>query len=121
MVFDEWMEVLPGSDALAATKVGPDAVPVESELTGVSFHFDRPDAKAPQAILLAVPPDPKRGWTADGLALVVRDTLELAKLRAVDIGDLPLLDDILPAVRVDGLGQLHGSMISDFWRTLAEE
>ncbi|MFE7797448.1 LysM peptidoglycan-binding domain-containing protein [Nocardia sp. NPDC057440] len=121
MVFDEWVEVLPGSDALAATKVGPDAVPVESELTGVSFHFDRPDAKAPQAILLAVPPDPKRGWTADGLALVVRDTLELAKLRAVDIGDLPLLDDILPAVRVDGLGQLHGSMISEFWRTLAEE
>lgn len=112
LVFDEWVEVLPGSDALAGTG---------SELTGLSFHFDRPDAKAPQAVLLAVPPDMRRGWTADDLALVLRDTLELAKLRAVDLGDLPLLDDIAPTVRLDGLGQRHGAMVSEFWRDLAEE
>ncbi|MFI9503315.1 LysM peptidoglycan-binding domain-containing protein [Nocardia sp. NPDC052566] len=121
LVFDEWVEVLPGSDALADTKTGPDAVPVESELTGLSFHFDRPDAKAPQAILLAVPPNPERGWTADGLAMVVRDTLELAKLRAVDLADLPLVDDVVPAVRVDGQGQEHGVVIGRFWRELAAE
>ncbi|MFF0488756.1 LysM peptidoglycan-binding domain-containing protein [Nocardia sp. NPDC004068] len=121
LVFDEWVEVLPGSDALAATKTGPDAVPVESELTGLAFHFDRPDAKAPQAILLAVPPDPRRGWTADGLALVVRDTLELAKLRAVDLGDLPLLDDVAPVVRLDGQGGESGVLIGEFWRELAED
>ncbi|MEV0034068.1 LysM peptidoglycan-binding domain-containing protein [Nocardia sp. NPDC050793] len=119
IVFDEWVEVLPGSYGLSPTKAGPDAVPVESELTGVSFHFDRPDAKAPQAILLAVPPDAKRGWTADVLAMVVRDTLELAKLRAVDLGDLPLLDDILPVVRPPVFSRPH-SILHDFWLELAE-
>ncbi len=119
IVFDEWVEVLPGSYSLSPTKAGPDPVPAESEMTGVSFHFDRPDAKAPQAILLAVPPDPKRGWTADVLALVVRDTLESAKLRAVDLGDLPLLDDILPVVRPPVFGRPH-SILHDFWLELAE-
>lgn len=119
IVFDEWVELLPGSEALAETKRGRDAVPAESELTGVSFHFDRPDAKAPQTILLAIPPDPQRGWTEDGLALVVRDTLELAKLRAVDLGDLPLLDDVLPGVRLNANSPI-GALAMDLWTELAE-
>ncbi|MCX5327887.1 hypothetical protein [Streptomyces sp. NBC_00140] len=122
IVFDEWAEVLPGADALAATKTGQDPVPVESEMTGVAFHFDRPDAKAPQAVLIAVPPNPVRGWTSDGLALVVRDTLELVKMRAVDLADLPLIDDILPACRVGDFGTTAlASMLEDFWIELAEE
>jgi hypothetical protein len=120
IVFDEWVEILPGSDALAETKLeGAEPVPAESELTGLSFHFDRPDSKAPQAILVAVPPNRERGWTEDGLALVVRDTLELAKLRAVDIGDLPLLDDVLPAVRLHHFSPL-GMLAFGFWVDLAE-
>jgi hypothetical protein len=119
IVFDEWVELLPGSDALAKTKVeGPDPVPAESELTGLSFHFDRPDAKAPQSILLAVPPTRERGWTEDVLALVVRDTLELAKLRAVDVGALPLVDDVAPGIRLHKLSPV-GSLALDFWRELA--
>ena len=114
-VTDEWVEVLPGSDALAATKKGEKPVPPASELTGLSFHFDRPDAKAPQAILVAVPPDRKRGWTPDTLALVVRDTLELAKLRAVDLADLPLLDDLLPVVRSRHLDPI-GTRAFELWR-----
>ena len=117
-VTDEWVEVLPGSDALAATKRGGDAVPPASELTGLSFHFDRPDAKAPQAILVAVPPDRGRGWTPDTLALVVRDTLELAKLRAVDLADLPLLDDLLPVVRSRRLDAI-GNRAFELWRDLS--
>ncbi|MBP0455116.1 hypothetical protein J5Y04_37210 [Kitasatospora sp. RG8] len=122
MVFDEWVEVLPGADALAAERTRADGVPAESELTGVSFHFDRPDAKAPQAVLIAVPPDTTRGWTADGLALVVRDTLELAKMRAVDLADLPLMDDILPASRVSDFGPTAlAAAIRQFWIDLAED
>ncbi len=119
-VADQWADVLPGSDSLVETKQGPGAVPVESELTGLSFHFDRPDAKAPQAVLIAVPPNRKRGWTADTLALVLRDTLELAKLRAVDLGDLPLLDDLLPGARV-GPFDPAGSLVFDLWNTLVED
>ena len=119
IVFDEWVELLPGSDTLAEASPDGDApLPPESELTGLSFHFDRPDAKAPQAILLAVPPNPERGWTGDTLALVVRDTLELAKLRAVDLGDLPTLDDVLPGIRLDPLSPLAG-LARDYWNELA--
>ncbi|WP_311315032.1 hypothetical protein [Streptomyces naphthomycinicus] len=122
IVCDEWVEVLPGADALAANRTRADGVPAESELTGVSFHFDRPDAKAPHAVLVAVPPHPVRGWTADGLALVLRDTLELAKMRAVDLADLALLSDVLPGLRVGEFGTTAlATMIRDHWIELAEE
>ncbi|HET7121522.1 MAG TPA: hypothetical protein VFI17_09785 [Solirubrobacterales bacterium] len=127
IVFDEWVEVLPGSDALAATKhLNKKAKkgkhkppPPESELTGLSFHYDRPDAKAPQALLVAVPPDPRRGWTGDTLALAVRDTLELAKLRAVDLGDLPLLASVLPGIRIASQSPL-GLLASDYWEKYSD-
>jgi hypothetical protein len=111
LVLDEWVELLPGADRLReATEVSPAPLsPPESELTGVAFHFDRPDAKAPQSVLIAVPPDPDRGWTAEGLLQVVRETCELAKLRAVDARDLPLLGSLLPAIRIapqGGTGEL---------------
>lgn len=105
MLLDEWVDVLPGADALRDADT---AVPPEAELTGVAFHYDRPDAKAPHAILIAVPPDTQRGWTADGLVQVLRETLELGKLRAVDLDDLPLARAVLPAVRTsstDGAGR----------------
>ncbi|HET8862971.1 MAG TPA: hypothetical protein VFM94_06960, partial [Solirubrobacterales bacterium] len=127
IVLDEWVEVLPGSDALAATKRPPkkrkeeegEPAPPESELTGLSFHFDRPDAKAPQALLVAVPPDPRRGWTGDTLALAVRDTLELAKLRAADIGDLPLLAGVLPGIRIASQSPL-GLLAFDYWEKYSD-
>ena len=95
MVLDAWTDVLPGGDSLAEPTETP------TELTSVAFRSDRPDAKAPNAILLAVPPDLTVPWTADQLALVVHDALELARIRTVDLGDLPLLDDILPLIRMD--------------------
>ncbi|HEX6667589.1 MAG TPA: hypothetical protein VF081_13455 [Solirubrobacterales bacterium] len=126
IVFDEWVEVLPGSDALAATKrppkkpkKGKEPAPPASELTGLSFHYDRPDAKAPQALLIAVPPDPRRGWTGDTLALAIRDTLELAKLRAADIGDLPLLAGVLPGIRIASQSPL-GLLAFDYWKEYSD-
>lgn len=102
MLLDEWVELLPGSDSL------PQAAAVETELTGVAFHYDRPDAKAPHAVLIAVPPNVERGWTANGLLQAIRETSELATLRAVDDQDLPLLRNLLPAIRIaadEGPGQ----------------
>ena len=40
LVLDEWTE----------------SVPAKQATTGVAFHFNRPNATAPQALLLAVPP-----------------------------------------------------------------
>ncbi|GGT03053.1 hypothetical protein GCM10010271_00970 [Streptomyces kurssanovii] len=119
LLLDEWIELLPGSDVLRpavepplpagappapAPEAPAAAAPPETELTGVAFHYDRPDAKAPHNVLIAVPPDLDRGWTSDGLVQVLRETLELAKLRAVDLADLPLLDDLIPAVRISPEG-----------------
>jgi hypothetical protein len=99
LLFDEWVELLPGATHFP---LGPavSAPPPESELTGVGFHYDRPDAKAPHALLIAVPPNLERGWTPDTLVQVLRETLELGKLRAVDLQDLPMLGDLLPAIRI---------------------
>ena len=69
LLIDEWVEVVPG----------------RSETTGLTFHFDQPDARAPQAILLAVPPDERRpAWDLDTLATVLHETFDLAQIRAVD-------------------------------------
>lgn len=135
LLLDEWTEPLPGADRLreAVGPASPDpappdpaapgtaapgtglagpgpagSAPPESELTGVTFHYDRPDAKAPQTILIAVPPDTDRGWTANGLLQVLLETLELAKLRAIDPDDMALMRALLPAIRMspeDGTGQ----------------
>jgi hypothetical protein len=65
---DDWVEVVPHA----------------RENTGITFQFNAPDACAPQAILLAVPPDLSKPWTAWSLHRLLLETLELASLRAVD-------------------------------------
>jgi hypothetical protein len=68
LLVDEWTEVVPNAH----------------EITGVAFNFDQPRAQAPQTILLAVPPEGVTTWTASVLEAIVLESLELAKLRAID-------------------------------------
>jgi len=82
LVVDEWVEVLPNPE----------------ETTGVSFHFRAPGARAPQAILLAVAPDGGADWSLANLEATVLETLELAKLRAIDLSALSELGQFLPAL-----------------------
>jgi hypothetical protein len=82
LLIDEWVEVVPN----------------ERELTGLAFHFDQPDACAPQAILLAVPPHDGKPWNLEALEAVVLETLEWAKLRCVDPDALGELGHFLPAL-----------------------
>jgi hypothetical protein len=62
----------------------------------MAFHFDAPGACAPQALLLAVPPDPARGWHVEDVHGVVEDTFGLARLRGLDLEDGPELRSLLP-------------------------
>ena len=68
LLVDEWVEI----------------VPEREETTAIAFQFNPPDACAPQTVLLAVPPVPD--WTGPSRSLhrVLVETLDLAKLRAVD-------------------------------------
>jgi hypothetical protein len=80
-----------------------EVVPAATETTGVSFHFDTPGARAPNAWLLAVSPapgGPGRAWSLDHLEAVLRELLVLVKIRGVDPSLLEELDSFLPAVYV---------------------
>jgi len=84
LLIDEWVEV----------------VPSKTETTGLAFHYDQPDACAPQALLLAVPSDDNRAvWDLDMLASIVSETFELARLRAQSLDGLveaTWVEDSLP-------------------------
>ncbi|MDM0117318.1 hypothetical protein QTI66_34955 [Variovorax sp. J22R133] len=79
---DEWIEV----------------VPSRQETTAITFQYNPPDACAPQAVLLAVPPVPEEAWTVASLQRVLLETLDLAKLRAIDPEALTGTAQYLPAL-----------------------
>jgi hypothetical protein len=72
-------------------------VPSRTETTAIAFQCNPPDACAPQSVLLAVPPVPDAPWTVAGLHRVLVETLDLAKLRAVDAEALGEIAQYLPA------------------------
>ena len=76
-----------------------EVAPNDHETTGVVFQYDQPNAAAPQAILLAVPPDPAAPqWTAQSLAQVLWETMDLTRIRAVGPEALGELRQYLPAL-----------------------
>jgi hypothetical protein len=87
LVFDSWSEVLPQPSK------HPGAA---EEIVGIAFHTAHPDARPPQSMLLAVPPDPDRGWRAEDVHAVIAEAFELAQVRGLDLADLPELRGPLP-------------------------
>jgi hypothetical protein len=81
IVCDDWTETIPSSEAM----------------TGLSFHYDAPGARAPNTILLAVPADlQSTAWNLDELLDVVGEAATLAKLRMVGPRQLDALGVLLP-------------------------
>ena len=69
LVVDDWTET----------------VPERAKRPASSFHFNRPNAVAPQALLVVVPPVLRGHWEWDDLVgLRANEALDLAKLRAVE-------------------------------------
>lgn len=82
LVIDQWSE----------------AVPNRSETTGVSLHFDAPGARAPQAILLAVPPNLEASeWSLDKIIGSVHEARDLSRMRSADLDVLDAATRFLPA------------------------
>jgi hypothetical protein len=79
LLLDEWTEVLPGDEAV----------------TGIALHHDRPNAEAPQALLLVTPAAWDGTWHAEDLVGALDETLDLAKARAVE----PVHVDATPYAR----------------------
>jgi hypothetical protein len=82
LAVDEWIEV----------------VPSRRETTAITFQYNPPDACAPQSVLLALPPVPEQAWTIASLHRVLVETLDLAKLRAIDAEALTGTAQYLPAL-----------------------
>jgi hypothetical protein len=81
---DEWVEIIPN----------------KSETTALAFQLDPPNAFAPHNVLIAVPPVPGQDWTTETLRRVLMETLDLAKLRAVDSTLLGSAAQYLPGMYV---------------------
>jgi hypothetical protein len=75
-----------------------EVVPSTQRTTAIALHVEQPSAAPPQAIVLAIPPDDSTTWTDDVVEAVVRETLELAKLRLVDTDALREVGHYLPAL-----------------------
>jgi hypothetical protein len=82
LVVDEWVDV----------------IPARTITTGLTFNFDEPGARAPHAILVAVPPAPVERWSLDTLAAVIRETADLARIRMVGPEETPWFGRIVPAL-----------------------
>jgi hypothetical protein len=87
----------------------PEAVPSREETTGMTFHYDAPGARPPQAILIAVPPLPPAPpfgtpppppsitpWSVDSILETVIEARRLAPIRGVSPADLRWLGTTLP-------------------------
>ena len=95
-VLDEWVET----------------VPQPQEQTGVSFNYDSPIAEAPQAILIAVPSSTAGDWSYDDILATLNETMDLAKIRAVDAERLEL-GHFLPTGFITRT--LRGSTVNTSW------
>lgn len=84
LLLDEWVEV----------------VPTDEVTSGLAFHFDRPGSEAPQAVLLVTPPVQQGMWQWQDLVDTLHETLDFARLRAVEPAQLDktALGPLLPAV-----------------------
>jgi hypothetical protein len=76
----------------------PERIPSAQEQAAVAFHYDEPDARAPQSLLLAVCPDSRPFWDDDLLLATLQETLDLAKIRTVDLDSVQEVGQILPAL-----------------------
>ncbi|MFB8237004.1 hypothetical protein ACFC58_10700 [Kitasatospora purpeofusca] len=99
LLIDSWTESVPEPPPAPPADAPPpegDAEPSVEELGGLAFHYNQPDARAPQALLVAVPPDPLRGWRMEDVHAIVEETFAVARIRGLDLNDLTELRGLLP-------------------------
>ena len=100
IVVHSWQPLNP-SRAFAGVVVDAwtESIPADTETTAVTFHYDAPGARAPQALLLAVHPAraPDR-WSFDVLLDTVNEAVDLAQLRTLSSAELAQMGSFLPAL-----------------------
>lgn len=98
---DAW---LGGDVAVGVIDAFSEAIPMPQRTTMAAFGFNAPAARAPQAILLAVPPRPRQRLDSELLWQIVIETRELAHARAARIEDLGDLQALTPTMWLQSSG-----------------
>jgi len=100
LLIDEWTEVIPG----------------RQETTGIAIHYNQPNTEPPQTLLLAVTPQITGAWNWGKLVGILDDTLERAKMRAVEPDQLgrTAFGHLLPAVLSAVTSYPHATISTDF-------
>lgn len=75
-------------------------VPLGQQTTGVAVHAQSPKAKAPQSMLMVVPPVLGQDWRVVDVEKSLIETIELAKMRGVDPATLGGLSHLLPTLYI---------------------
>ncbi len=88
---------LGGRAAVSIVDSFAESLPARGHDAGMAFHFDAPTARAPQAILLAVPGDPglEEMSPLDALS-IVQATRQLAHARMFQLRDDPVIAAVAP-------------------------
>jgi hypothetical protein len=86
---DAWSETVPGTD----------------HATTVAFGFNAPASRAPQAILLAVPPEEDTAMGHPTLIDILAETRTLAHARMARPADLRALSGAIPSIFLPGTGR----------------
>lgn len=90
---------LAARQAVLAIDAWEDRIPDAAQDAAVTFQYDAPNARPPQTVLLAVPPEREQEtWRFDDVVGAVREAKELGQIRMADLGHLDLLPRILPAL-----------------------
>ncbi|MEV7280880.1 hypothetical protein [Streptomyces sp. NPDC093111] len=107
-----------GRSAVLVVDAWSELIPAQRHTAGVTFHYDAPGARAPQAVLLAVPPVVGAPWTPDLLDATVQEAFDLARLRLVDLDALGWLGRYLPAAYLPetAMGTAPGVNIKDLMK-----
>lgn len=93
-----------------------DVIPLKEQTTGISFHYDQPNAKAPQCLILGLTPQITGNWQWDDIVDMMVQTFDLAKKRGLGyeaiaetpIGQLPgLTIPVAPGGNTIGFSEHH--------------
>ena len=119
LVIDEWAEVVPHRTEIRDPATGePTGDTGELHTAGLAVHANRPNARAPQCMLLAVSPD-GQSWSPDMVVNVLAETMDMARERAVALEKVPLVGRLLPATYVQDWS-LQGEPVLDLHLLLTE-
>lgn len=81
-----------------------EAIPMPQRSTSAAFGFNAPAARAPQAILLAVPPRPRQRIDEAMVLQILIETRELAQARTARLEDLGDLQALAPTIWLQSSG-----------------